>query len=119
MELLVAAGLTPKAALLAGTSNSALALGLSADRGTIEKGKRADLVLIDGKPWEAIGDVEKIDRVFVDVQLVHGPGVKPPAGNLATTLPALPAAALIDSFERPEGRSPANTPPLASTRAVK
>ena len=51
MELLVAAGLTPKAALLAGTSNSALALGLAGDRGTIEAGKRADLILIDGKPW--------------------------------------------------------------------
>ena len=44
--LLVAAGLTPKAALLAGTSNSALALGLAGDRGTIEKGKRADLVRV-------------------------------------------------------------------------
>src|SRR3546814_9685341 len=109
MELLVAAGLTPKAALLAGTSNSALALGLAADRGTIEKGKRADLVLIDGKPWETIGDVEKIDRVYVDGKLVHGGGVKLPAGNLATTLPAVPAAALIDDFERADGRSSLDT----------
>src|SRR3546814_17995595 len=109
MELLVAAGLTPKAALLAGTSNSALALGLSADRGTIEKGKRADLALIDSKPWEAIGDVEKIDRVFVDGKLVHGAGVKLPAGNLATTLPALPAEALIDDFERADGRRSLDT----------
>src|SRR3546814_16199850 len=49
MELLVAAGLTPKAELLAGTSNSALALGLAAAPGTLEKGKRADPVLIAGK----------------------------------------------------------------------
>ena len=109
MELLVRAGLTPKAALLAGTSNSALALGLSGDRGTIEAGKRADLILIDGKPWETIGDVEKIDRVYVDGKLVHGGGVKPPAGNSATALPALPAAALIDDFERADGRSSLDT----------
>ena len=109
MELLVAAGLTPKTALLAGTSNSALALGLRDDRGTIEKGKRADLILIDGKPWETIGDVHKIDQVFVDGKLVQGGGVKPPVGNLATALPAAPAAELIDDFERPDGRSALDT----------
>lgn len=113
MELLVAAGLTPKAALLAGTANSALALGLAGDRGTIEKGKRADLVLIDGKPWESIGDVHKIDRVFVDGRLVHGGGVKPPAGNLAAALPATSAAPMIDDFERADGRSSLDTLRLA------
>lgn len=113
MELLVAAGLTPRAALLAGTSNSALALGLAGDRGTIEKGKRADLVLIDGKPWETIGDVHKIDRVFVDGRLVQGGGVKPPAGNLAIALPASPAVELIDDFERADGRSALDTLRLA------
>ena len=113
MELLVAAGLTPKTALLAGTSNSALALGLRDDRGTIEKGKRADLILIDGRPWETIGDVHKIDQVFVDGKLVQGGGVKPPVGNLATALPAAPAAELIDDFERPDGRSALDTLRLA------
>ena len=109
MELLVAAGLTPKAALLAGTSNSALALGLLGDRGTIEKGKRADLVLIDGAPWETIGDVRKIERVFVDGKLVHGAGARRSPGNLATALPAVPAAPLIDDFERTDGRSTLDT----------
>ncbi len=109
MELLVGAGLSPKAALLAGTANSALALGLADDRGTIEVGKRADLVLINGKPWETIADIHKIDRVFVDGQLVHGGGVKLPAGNLMTALPAAPAAELIDKFERTDGRSSLDT----------
>ncbi|MBK6802496.1 amidohydrolase family protein [Novosphingobium sp.] len=109
MELLVGAGLSPKAALLAGTANSALALGLAGDRGTIEVGKRADLVLIDGKPWETIADVYKIDRVFVDGQLAHGGGAKLPASNLMTALPAAPAADLIDDFERADGRSSLDT----------
>ena len=113
MELLVAAGLSPKAALLAGTSNSALALGLLDDRGTIEKGKRADLVLVDGRPWETIGDVHKVDRVFVDGKLVHGGGVKLPVGNLATALAPSPAAELVDDFERRDGRSALDTLRLA------
>lgn len=109
MELLVAAGLPAKAALLAGTSNSALALGLLGDRGTIEKGRRADLVLVDGKPWETIGDVHKIDRVFVDGKLVYGGDAKPPAANFATALPPAPATELIDDFERTDGRSALDT----------
>ncbi len=113
MELLVAAGLTPKAALLAGTANSALALGLLKDRGTIEKDKRADLVLIDGRPWDVIADVHKIDRVFVDGKLVHGGGVKLPAANLATALAPSPAVDLIDDFGRSDGRSALDTLRLA------
>lgn len=113
LELLVRAGLSPTAALLAGTANSALALGLSSDRGTIEKGKRADIVLISGKPWESIADVRKIDRVFIDGKLVHGGGVKLAIGNSATALPALQAGELIDDFERIDGRSALNTLRLA------
>lgn len=109
MELMVEAGLSPKAALLAGTANSALALGLMEDRGTIEAGKRADLVLIDGKPWETIADVHKIDRVLIDGKMAFGGGLKPAAGNLATALPATPAAELIDDFERTDGRSTLDT----------
>ncbi len=109
MELMVDAGLPAKAALLAGTANTALALGLADDRGTIARGKRADLVLIDGRPWQTIADVHKIDRVFIDGRLVHGGGVKLPAANSARYLPALPAAALIDDFERGDGRSSLDT----------
>ncbi len=113
MELMVDAGLSPKAALLAGTATSAQALGVLEDRGTIEKGKRADLVLIDGIPWKAISDVHKIDQVLIDGKTVFGKGVKLPVGNQATALPAMPAAALIDDFERTDGRSALDTLRLA------
>src|SRR3546814_16396073 len=53
MELLVAAGLTPKAALLAGKTNSAIDIGLSDDRGTTGKGKHPELALIDSKKGKA------------------------------------------------------------------
>ncbi|SNS24857.1 Imidazolonepropionase [Granulicella rosea] len=107
MELLVQAGLPASAALVAGTANSARAMGELADRGTIEVGKRADFVLIQGKPWENIADVEKTDRVFVDGKLLFGPGA-PPA-NADLPMPAVKVAALVDDFERTDGRSNLNT----------
>jgi imidazolonepropionase-like amidohydrolase len=107
MELLVQAGLPPSAALIAGTANSARAMGEFADRGSIEPGKRADLVLIQGAPWETIADVEKTDRVFLDGRLVFGTGA--PAPNPDLPMPAVKVARLIDDFERPDGRSELDT----------
>jgi len=100
LELLVRAGLTPSQALIAGTANSAKVLGELDDRGTIEKGKRADIVLIAGQPWTNIADVYKTDRVFVDGVQVHGPGTKLPAANSQKSMPVIKAKGpLIDDFE--------------------
>ncbi len=109
MELLVQAGLTPSQALIAGSAISAKAMNLQADRGTLEAGKRADFVLVSGKPWETITDVRRIDRVFLDGQAVFGPGsVRKPA-NDRMTMPALKAKALIDDFEGAVGRTSLDT----------
>ncbi|RKF23329.1 amidohydrolase [Altericroceibacterium spongiae] len=113
MELMVEAGLSPKAALLAGTANSAMALGLLDDRGTIEPGKRADIVLLAGRPWENISDIRKVERVFVDGRPVVAPGLPLPAANEAEYLPPLPAVDLVDDFERSDGRSTLDTLRLA------
>ena len=58
LELLVEAGLTPFEALEAGTKNA----GISADRmgrdgnsGTVEVGKRADLILLKQNPLDNVG----------------------------------------------------------------
>lgn len=109
MELMVRAGLTPTQALMAGTANSARALDLLSDRGTIEKGKRADLVLVKGTPWVDIADVRKTERVFVDGRQVFGPDAQLPAANAAVAPAATPAQALIDDFERADGRSSLDT----------
>jgi imidazolonepropionase-like amidohydrolase len=50
LELYVEAGLSPLDAIRAATVVPADAMGLSADVGTIEVGKRADLVVLDGNP---------------------------------------------------------------------
>lgn len=109
MELLVQAGLTPTEALLAGTANSARVLGQLADRGTIEPGKRADLVLVDGQPWRNISDVRRTVRVFIDGKQAHGPGAVLPRANGERAMPAVAVPALIDDFERPDGRTRLDT----------
>ncbi|HEV3421586.1 MAG TPA: amidohydrolase family protein [Candidatus Acidoferrum sp.] len=64
LELLVRAGLTPMEALQAATLNAGKYLGL-ADTGTIEKGKRADLVLLDANPLQDIKNTRKIQSVVL------------------------------------------------------
>ena len=59
LEWLVAAGLTPYQALETGTRNVALFFGTLPQTGTIEVGKRADLVLLDANP---LGDVRNTTR---------------------------------------------------------
>lgn len=65
MESLVAAGLTPHQALAAATRNPAEFVGASKEWGTIEKGKRADLVLIGGNPLEDIRNTARIEGVSI------------------------------------------------------
>jgi imidazolonepropionase-like amidohydrolase len=54
LEAMVAAGLTPYQALETGTRNVALYFGTLDETGTIEAGKRADLVLLEGNPLSDI-----------------------------------------------------------------
>lgn len=110
LELLVRAGLKPAQALVVGTSVSAKLMRLDGDRGTIQPGKRADILLVDGKPWEIISDIRRVDRVLIDGKLVVGRGAPQlPAGNQALRLPSAPVASLIDDFERPDGRTSLDT----------
>jgi imidazolonepropionase-like amidohydrolase len=62
-ELMVESGMDPRDALMAGTSNAAKLIG-EPDRGTIEKGKIADLVLLDGDPLDNISSLRLIAAVF-------------------------------------------------------
>jgi imidazolonepropionase-like amidohydrolase len=64
LALLVEAGLSPMQALQAATLNAGKYLGL-ADTGTVEKGKRADLVLLDANPLESIANTRKIQAVVL------------------------------------------------------
>jgi imidazolonepropionase-like amidohydrolase len=65
LSLLVKAGLSPMQALQSATSNAAKFLEL-ADSGTIELGKRADLVLLDADPLTNIANTHKISAVVLN-----------------------------------------------------
>ena len=58
-------GMSPGEALLLATRNAADALGRLSELGTLEAGKTADLIVVDGNPLENIGVLQEVDRVKV------------------------------------------------------
>jgi imidazolonepropionase-like amidohydrolase len=66
LAALVGAGLTPMQAIQAGTRNSAQAAGRGAQVGTIEAGKRADLILLDADPTKDIANTRRIRAVVTN-----------------------------------------------------
>jgi imidazolonepropionase-like amidohydrolase len=65
LENMVAAGLTPAEAIVAGTRNGAEILGLDQDLGTIAAGKSADFIVLDANPLDEITNSRRIDRVYL------------------------------------------------------
>jgi imidazolonepropionase-like amidohydrolase len=65
LESLVAAGLTPYQALETGTRNVARYFGTERETGTIERGKRADMVLLEADPLVDIRNTTKRAGVMV------------------------------------------------------
>lgn len=65
LESLVAAGLEPAAALAAATREPARFLEMSDEVGTIEPGKRADLVLLEANPLDDIRNTRSIAGVML------------------------------------------------------
>ncbi len=64
LQLWVSAGIPPKAALQAATYNAARLLGADSRIGSIQKGRDADLLLVDGNPLEDITATERISQII-------------------------------------------------------
>jgi hypothetical protein len=64
LEDYVAAGLTPFEALQTATVNTARLLGAEADLGTLQVGKLADLVIVDGDPLVDIKAARRVQTVI-------------------------------------------------------
>jgi imidazolonepropionase-like amidohydrolase len=64
LELYVQAGMTPMEAIRSATIVPARAMKLDRQVGTIEAGKRADLILVAGRPDRAISDIRKVQTVI-------------------------------------------------------
>ncbi|HYL98866.1 MAG TPA: amidohydrolase family protein [Blastocatellia bacterium] len=71
VEAYADAGVPAKAILLAATANGAKWLGKESSFGTVEPGKAADIVIIDGDPLTQIKDIRKISRVIKAGRVVY------------------------------------------------
>ena len=74
LELYVQAGVPPGEAIRIATENGARYAGVLSETGTVERGKRADLILVDGDPTTDISDIRRISYV-----LKEGVGYAPAA----------------------------------------
>jgi imidazolonepropionase-like amidohydrolase len=69
LELYVKAGMSPMEAIRSATSVAARAMGMEYEAGTIEVGKRADLIIVDGDPLASISDLRKVESVVTNGRL--------------------------------------------------
>ena len=75
IECLVACGLSPAAALRCATAGAAAALGaVGTEVGTLEPGKWADLVLLDGDPLADLGALRRVTAVCKAGEVVVNAG---------------------------------------------
>lgn len=74
--------ITPLEALVAATRTPAEALGLSQEIGTLEVGKRADFILVEGNPAEDIRALRRVRQVFRDGEWSVREGWVSPRGTM-------------------------------------
>jgi imidazolonepropionase-like amidohydrolase len=83
LELYVEAGFTPMEAIQAATLVPARVMGLDREVGTIQEGKRADLIVIDGDPLTEIRNTRNVEftitngRMYTSADLWRSVGFKP------------------------------------------
>ena len=66
LEMLLAAGLTPMELIEAGTRHAAAACGQGDQLGTLEPGKLADVIIVDGDPLEDFTTMSQVILVIKD-----------------------------------------------------
>ncbi len=65
LELLVKMGMSPMEAIVSATKTASEVLGLEGKIGTLEKGKLADLIVVDGDPLEDITLLQKQEKIKI------------------------------------------------------
>ena len=81
MEAMQAAGLTPMEVLVASTRGGSLAMGAETVTGTVEKGKAADLLVVEADPTKDVANLRRV-RFVVRAGVVH------PLAELKAAAPA-------------------------------
>jgi imidazolonepropionase-like amidohydrolase len=69
LELFVRAGFTPMEAIQAATIVPARAMKLDREVGTLERGKRADAIIVDGDPLRSISEIRRVSAVMTNGRL--------------------------------------------------
>jgi imidazolonepropionase-like amidohydrolase len=70
LQLMADGGMSPEDVLVATTRTAAELMGLGRELGTVEPGKRADLVVVSGDPLDFRDLAARIERVYQDGRLV-------------------------------------------------
>ena len=71
LECMVLSGFTPIGAIIAATKEASKAIGVSDTVGTLEAGKEADLLIVDGNPADRIGALDQVLAVFQGGNLIR------------------------------------------------
>jgi imidazolonepropionase-like amidohydrolase len=72
LELMVAGGMSPAQALTATSASAAELLGIDDELGSLEPGKRADIVVVNADPFDVKALPERIEAVYKDGELAAG-----------------------------------------------
>ena len=72
LSLMAAGGMTPSDVLVATTSSAAQLLGLAAQTGSLTPGKRADVIVVAGDPFDLAALRQNIRAVYKDGRAVRG-----------------------------------------------
>jgi imidazolonepropionase-like amidohydrolase len=73
IELYVQAGFTPMEAIQAATIVPARAMGIDKETGTIETGKRADVIILGANPLDSIQNIRKVEFVITNGTMYNCP----------------------------------------------
>jgi len=101
--LMAEAGMTPMQIIIAATKNAAAVCGLDRELGTLETGKRADVLVVDGDPLADLQALTQTRLVLRDGVIIR-----------QEATPAKPVA-LATATPTPVVETPAVTPDIAAT----
>lgn len=107
LQLFVDAGLTSYQALETATRNSAIAMGELDQWGTIEVGKRADLVLLDANPLDDIANTEQIAGVIVRGQWLTASDLQRILDDIVASYEVIELVPFADDQQGISGLAPA------------
>jgi hypothetical protein len=80
LEIFVKAGFTPMEAIQAATMVPARAMKLDREVGTVQPGKRADLILLDRNPLDSISNIRSVKTVITNGRIYDSSGLWRVAG---------------------------------------